>query len=184
MRTRSLKKNKINVVTLGCSKNVYDSEILMGQLRANDKDVVHEEEGNIVVINTCGFIDSAVEESLEAIGEALAGIGTAGEWTITTKTEPVPPRSAVAPPAPNTVTCATAATGAPLLAADPHRLLEWPGIYQQIGLRCPDHFVVRTSSAGRPRENGLSTGSVKYTGTSIRTPNPNPSRAMLRVHTM
>ena len=49
MRTKSLKKNKINVVTLGCSKNVYDSEVLMGQLRANNKEVVHEEEGNVVV---------------------------------------------------------------------------------------------------------------------------------------
>lgn len=69
MRTKSLKKNKINVVTLGCSKNVYDSEILMGQLKANDKDVVHEEEGNIVVINTCGFINNAKEESINTILE-------------------------------------------------------------------------------------------------------------------
>jgi ribosomal protein S12 methylthiotransferase len=67
MRTKSVKKNKINVVTLGCSKNVYDSEILMGQLQANGKDVVHEEEGNIVVINTCGFIDNAKEESVNTI---------------------------------------------------------------------------------------------------------------------
>ena len=50
MRTKSLKKNKINVVTLGCSKNVYDSEVLMGQLKANNKEVVHEDEGNIVVL--------------------------------------------------------------------------------------------------------------------------------------
>lgn len=69
MRTKSLKKNRINVVTLGCSKNVYDSEVLMGQLRANDKDVVHEEEGNIVVINTCGFIANAKEESVNTILE-------------------------------------------------------------------------------------------------------------------
>lgn len=69
MRTKSLKKNKINVVTLGCSKNVYDSEVLMGQLRANEKDVVHEEEGNIVVINTCGFIDNAKEQSVNTILE-------------------------------------------------------------------------------------------------------------------
>ncbi|WP_373019357.1 30S ribosomal protein S12 methylthiotransferase RimO, partial [Muriicola sp.] len=61
------KKNRINVVTLGCSKNVYDSEVLMGQLRANDKEVVHEEEGNIVVINTCGFIANAKEESVNTI---------------------------------------------------------------------------------------------------------------------
>jgi ribosomal protein S12 methylthiotransferase len=69
MRTKSLKKNKINVVTLGCSKNVYDSEVLMGQLKANGKEVVHEQEGNIVVINTCGFIDNAKEESVNTILE-------------------------------------------------------------------------------------------------------------------
>ena len=69
MRTKSLKKNKINVVTLGCSKNVYDSEVLMGQLRANEKEVVHEEEGNVVVINTCGFIANAKEESVNTILE-------------------------------------------------------------------------------------------------------------------
>ncbi|MCF6296223.1 MAG: 30S ribosomal protein S12 methylthiotransferase RimO [Flavobacteriaceae bacterium] len=69
MRTKSLKKNKINVVTLGCSKNVYDSEVLMGQLKANGKEVVHEEEGNIVVINTCGFINNAKEESVNTILE-------------------------------------------------------------------------------------------------------------------
>ncbi|RZP04367.1 MAG: 30S ribosomal protein S12 methylthiotransferase RimO [Flavobacteriales bacterium] len=67
MRTKSLKKNKINVVTLGCSKNVYDSEVLMGQLKANNKDVVHEDKGNIVVINTCGFIANAKEESINTI---------------------------------------------------------------------------------------------------------------------
>ena len=67
MRTKSLKKNKINVVTLGCSKNVYDSEVLMGQLKANGKAVAHEEDGNIVVINTCGFIDNAKEESVNTI---------------------------------------------------------------------------------------------------------------------
>ena len=69
MRTKSLKKNKINVVTLGCSKNVYDSEVLMGQLRANNKEVAHEEEGNVVVINTCGFIANAKEESVNTILE-------------------------------------------------------------------------------------------------------------------
>ncbi|SFC26098.1 SSU ribosomal protein S12P methylthiotransferase [Zunongwangia mangrovi] len=69
MRTKSLKKNRINVVTLGCSKNVYDSEVLMGQLKANDKEVVHEEDGNIVVINTCGFIDNAKEQSVNTILE-------------------------------------------------------------------------------------------------------------------
>ena len=69
MRTKTIKKNKINVVTLGCSKNVYDSEVLMGQLKANNKEVVHEEEGNIVVINTCGFIANAKEESVNTILE-------------------------------------------------------------------------------------------------------------------
>ena len=69
MRTKSLKKNKINVITLGCSKNVYDSEVLMGQLKANGKEVVHEQEGNIIVINTCGFIDNAKEESVNTILE-------------------------------------------------------------------------------------------------------------------
>jgi len=71
MRTKSLKKNKINVVTLGCSKNVYDSEVLMGQLKASGKNVVHEEEGNIVVINTCGFINNAKEESVNTILEYM-----------------------------------------------------------------------------------------------------------------
>ena len=54
-------------MTLGCSKNVYDSEVLMGQLKANNKNVVHEKEGNIVVVNTCGFIDNAKEESINTI---------------------------------------------------------------------------------------------------------------------
>ncbi|MFY7671471.1 30S ribosomal protein S12 methylthiotransferase RimO [Tenacibaculum sp. MEBiC06402] len=70
MRTKSTKQNKINVVTLGCSKNVYDSEVLMGQLKANGKNVVHEDpedDGNIVVINTCGFIGKAKEESVDTI---------------------------------------------------------------------------------------------------------------------
>ena len=70
MRTKSHKKNKINVVTLGCSKNVYDSEVLMGQLKANEMEVEHEsesDENNIVVINTCGFIDNAKEESVNTI---------------------------------------------------------------------------------------------------------------------
>lgn len=67
MRTKSIGKKKINIVTLGCSKNVYDSEVLMSQLKANGKDVVHEEKGDIVVINTCGFIDNAKEESVNTI---------------------------------------------------------------------------------------------------------------------
>ena len=69
MRAKYSKKNTINVVTLGCSKNIYDSEVLMGQLRANNKNVVHEKEGNIVVVNTCGFIDNAKEESINTILE-------------------------------------------------------------------------------------------------------------------
>lgn len=56
---------------MGCSKNLYDSEVLMGQLKANDKKVVHEEEGNIVVVNTCGFIDNAKEESVNTILEQI-----------------------------------------------------------------------------------------------------------------
>jgi ribosomal protein S12 methylthiotransferase len=72
MRTKSLKNNKINVITLGCSKNIYDSEVLMGQLKANKMEVEHESEkddANIVVINTCGFIDNAKEESVNTIIE-------------------------------------------------------------------------------------------------------------------
>lgn len=69
MRTKSVGKKKINIVTLGCSKNIYDSEVLMGQLEANGKKVVHEEKGDIIVINTCGFIDNAKEESINTILE-------------------------------------------------------------------------------------------------------------------
>ena len=69
MRTKYSDKNKINVITLGCSKNVYDSEVLMGQLKSNNKNVVHEKEGNIVVINTCGFIDNAKQQSIDTILE-------------------------------------------------------------------------------------------------------------------
>jgi ribosomal protein S12 methylthiotransferase len=70
MRTKYTGKNKVNVVTLGCSKNLYDSEVLMGQLKANDMNVEHEapeDDGNIVVVNTCGFIDNAKEESINTI---------------------------------------------------------------------------------------------------------------------
>lgn len=69
MRTKSSISNKINVVTLGCSKNLVDSEVLMGQLRASGKDVVHENDNgaNIIVINTCGFIDNAKQESIDTI---------------------------------------------------------------------------------------------------------------------
>ena len=72
MRTKSLKNNKINVITLGCSKNIYDSEVLMGQLKANNMNVEHEsdkDDANVVVINTCGFIDNAKEESINTIIE-------------------------------------------------------------------------------------------------------------------
>ncbi|MCB0509624.1 MAG: 30S ribosomal protein S12 methylthiotransferase RimO [Bacteroidetes bacterium] len=70
MKTRTLKKNKVNVVTLGCSKNVVDSEVLMSQLQGNQIDVVHEsvnDDFNIVIVNTCGFIDKAKEESINTI---------------------------------------------------------------------------------------------------------------------
>ena len=75
MRSRSLTRNKINVITLGCSKNIYDSEVLLGQLRANDLDAEHEsdsEDCNIVVVNTCGFIDNAKEQSIDTILEQIA----------------------------------------------------------------------------------------------------------------
>lgn len=70
MKTKTLKKNKVNVVTLGCSKNLVDSEVLMGQLKGNNIDVAHEsqdEDFNVVVVNTCGFIDKAKEESINTI---------------------------------------------------------------------------------------------------------------------
>ncbi len=74
MKTRTLKKNKVNIITLGCSKNMVDSEVLSGQLSANDIDVVHESakrDHNIVVVNTCGFIDKAKEESVNTIIEQI-----------------------------------------------------------------------------------------------------------------
>ncbi|MDA3615037.1 30S ribosomal protein S12 methylthiotransferase RimO [Polluticaenibacter yanchengensis] len=70
MKTKSLKRDKVNIITLGCSKNLVDSEVLSGQLAANDIDVVHENEKkdhNIVIVNTCGFIDKAKEESINTI---------------------------------------------------------------------------------------------------------------------
>ena len=70
MKTKTLRKNKVNVVTLGCSKNIYDSEVLMGQLKANNFEVEHEskhDDSEIVIINTCGFIDNAKEESVNTI---------------------------------------------------------------------------------------------------------------------
>jgi ribosomal protein S12 methylthiotransferase len=70
MKTKTIKKNKVNVVTLGCSKNIVDSEVLMGQLKANNFDVEHEsesEEQQIVIINTCGFVENAKQESIDTI---------------------------------------------------------------------------------------------------------------------
>lgn len=70
MKTKTLKKDKVNIITLGCSKNMVDSEVLSGQLLANDIDVVHENkksDHNIVVVNTCGFIEKAKEESINTI---------------------------------------------------------------------------------------------------------------------
>lgn len=70
MKTKTLKKNKVNVITLGCMKNVFDSEVLMGQLHANKFDVAHEskdDDAEIVIINTCGFIGDAKEESINTI---------------------------------------------------------------------------------------------------------------------
>jgi ribosomal protein S12 methylthiotransferase len=70
MKTKTLKKNKVNVITLGCSKNIYDSEVLMAQLKANKFDVSHESndhEASTVIINTCGFIDNAKQESIDTI---------------------------------------------------------------------------------------------------------------------
>jgi ribosomal protein S12 methylthiotransferase len=74
MKTRTLKKDKVNIITLGCSKNMVDSEVLSGQLMANDINVVHENkklDHNIVVVNTCGFIDKAKEESINTILDQL-----------------------------------------------------------------------------------------------------------------
>jgi len=70
MKARSLKKDRVNIITLGCSKNLVDSEVLSGQLMANEIEVVHENkrlDHNIVVVNTCGFIETAREESIETI---------------------------------------------------------------------------------------------------------------------
>jgi ribosomal protein S12 methylthiotransferase len=74
MKTKTLKKDKVNIITLGCSKNMVDSEVLSGQLAANEINVVHEStkrDHNIVVVNTCGFIDKAKEESVNTILEQV-----------------------------------------------------------------------------------------------------------------
>lgn len=70
MKSKTLKKDKVNIITLGCSKNMVDSEVLSGQLLANEIDVVHEsgkKDHNIVIVNTCGFIEKAKEESINTI---------------------------------------------------------------------------------------------------------------------
>jgi tRNA A37 methylthiotransferase MiaB len=74
MKSKTLRKDKVSIITLGCSKNLVDSEVLSGQLRANDIDVVHESpvfDHNIVIVNTCGFIDKAKEESIQTILEQV-----------------------------------------------------------------------------------------------------------------
>src|SRR5690606_18035191 len=95
MRTKHIKspaeapKPRVNVVTLGCSKNVHDSEVLMGQLRGNNMPVVHEasniQADDIVVINTCGFIDNAKQESIDTILQysALKEAGKIGKVIVT-----------------------------------------------------------------------------------------------------
>src|SRR5215471_15335909 len=75
MKSKTLQRDKVNIITLGCSKNLVDSEVLSGQLKANDIDVVHEstkKDHNIVVVNTCGFIDKAKEESVNTILDQVA----------------------------------------------------------------------------------------------------------------
>ncbi len=75
MKAKTLKKDKVNIITLGCSKNLVDSEVLSGQLLANDIAAVHESakrDHNIVVVNTCGFIDKAKEESVNTILEQVS----------------------------------------------------------------------------------------------------------------
>ena len=72
MKTKSIKKDKVHVITLGCSKNLVDSENMITQLKGNDFDVVHDssdQDANIVIVNTCGFIDLAKEESVNTILE-------------------------------------------------------------------------------------------------------------------
>mgnify|MGYP003574952291 CR=1 FL=1 len=70
MKTKGGKKTKVNVVTLGCSKNLVDSEVLLTQLKGNGVEAVHEasrDDANVVVINTCGFIENAKQESIDTI---------------------------------------------------------------------------------------------------------------------
>ncbi len=70
LKTKTLKRDKVNVITLGCSKNLVDSENIITQLKGNDYEVVHDsndEDANVVIVNTCGFIDLAKEESVNTI---------------------------------------------------------------------------------------------------------------------
>jgi len=70
MRTKDFKQNKVDIVTLGCSKNVVDSEVLLTQLKANEIDATHQsdrDDANIIVVNTCGFIENAKQESIDTI---------------------------------------------------------------------------------------------------------------------
>lgn len=80
MKTKTLRQDKVNVITLGCSKNLVDSENLITQLQANDYDVIHDsnDDANIVIINTCGFIDLAKQESIDTILQ-YAAAKTAGD---------------------------------------------------------------------------------------------------------
>lgn len=74
MRSKTLRQNKVNIITLGCSKNLVDSEVISGQLKANAIETVHEslaKDHNIVIVNTCGFIDKAKEESVNTILEQV-----------------------------------------------------------------------------------------------------------------
>lgn len=74
MKTRTIRRDKVSIITLGCSKNLVDSEVISGQLRANDIDVIHENkksDHNIVIVNTCGFIDKAKDESIQTILEQV-----------------------------------------------------------------------------------------------------------------
>src|SRR5690606_36538023 len=70
LKTKGLKKDKVNIITLGCSKNLVDSEVMLTQLKGNNIDVRHEsvkDDANIIIINTCGFIDNAKQESIDTI---------------------------------------------------------------------------------------------------------------------
>ena len=70
MKTKGRKKDKVNIVTLGCSKNLVDSEVMLTQLRGNKINATHEDkndDANVVIVNTCGFIDNAKQESIDTI---------------------------------------------------------------------------------------------------------------------